>query len=106
MEEVPRADLEKGDLFFTPYFKPLWKSYSLASMDASCWTDPDNTTKEEAEYQKQKSKKLDMTMLSLEMRKARKEHAESLGFKGFFLALVQPDISFDMILETVYNLLI
>ncbi|PMD26886.1 hypothetical protein NA56DRAFT_698127 [Hyaloscypha hepaticicola] len=60
------------------------KSYSLASMDASFWTDPDNTPEEKPEYQEYKSAKHDLTVLSLEMRKARKEHAESLGFKGFF----------------------
>jgi hypothetical protein len=84
-KKVPRADLEKGDLFFTPYFKPIWESYSLAKMDASFWTDPDNTPEEEAEYQKHKSESHELTtMHSLEMRKARKEYAKSLGFKGFF----------------------
>ncbi len=29
-KKVPRADLENGDLFFTPYFKPIWESYGLA----------------------------------------------------------------------------
>lgn len=53
-------------------------------MDASFWTDPDNTPEEKPEYQEYKSAKHDLTVLSLEMRKARKEHAESLGFKGFF----------------------
>jgi len=83
-KKVPRADLEQGDLFFTPYFKPIWESYSLATMDASFWTDPDNTPEEEAEYRKHKSEKNKLTTLSLEMRKARKEHATSLGFLGIF----------------------
>lgn len=83
-KKVPRADLEKGDLFFSPYFTPIWESSSLATMDASFWTDPDNTPEEEAEYQKNKSEKHELTMLSLEMRNARKEHAKSLGFKGVF----------------------
>jgi len=83
-QRVPRADLEKGNLFFTPYFKPIWESYSLATMDASFWTDPDNTPEEEAKYEKHKSEKHELTSLSLEMRKARKEHAESLGFKGVY----------------------
>ncbi|KAE9376009.1 hypothetical protein N431DRAFT_556289 [Stipitochalara longipes BDJ] len=83
-KKVPRADLEKGDLFFTPYFKPIWESYDMASMDASFWTDPDNTPEEETEYQKHKSEKHELIVLSLEMWKARKEYAESLGFKGVF----------------------
>jgi hypothetical protein len=83
-KKVPRTDLEKGDLFFTPYFKPIWESYSLATLDASFWADPDNTPEEEAEYQKHKSEKHELTMLSLEMRKARTEHAKSQGFKGVF----------------------
>lgn len=83
-KKVPRADLEKGDLFFTPYFKPIWESYSLANMDASFWTDLSNTPEEEAEYQKHMSEKHELTVLSLKMRKARKEHAESLGLKGGF----------------------
>jgi hypothetical protein len=81
-KKVPRADLENGDLFFTPYFKPIWESYGLARMDASYWTDPDNTPEEEAEYQKHKLEKHEMIELTLEMRKVRKEHAQSLGFKG------------------------
>jgi hypothetical protein len=83
-KKVPRADLEKGDLFFTPYFTPIWESYSLAAMDTSFWTDPDNTPEEEAEYQKHELEKHELTVLSLEMGKARKEHAQSLGFKGVF----------------------
>lgn len=82
--KVPRADIENGDLFFTPYFKPIWESYGMASMDASFWTDPDNTPEEEAEYQKHRLEKHELVKLFLEMRKARKEHAESLGFKGVF----------------------
>jgi hypothetical protein len=82
--KVPRADLEKGDLFFTPYFRPIWESFDMASMDAAFWTDPSNTPEEEDEYRKHRSERSELTTLSLEMRKARKEYAESLGFKGVF----------------------
>ena len=80
-KKVPRADIENGQLFFTPYFRPIWMSYGLARMDASFWTDPDNTPEEEDEYREITSEKSRMTTLSLEMRKKRKEYAESLGFK-------------------------
>ncbi|KUJ22639.1 uncharacterized protein LY89DRAFT_728759 [Mollisia scopiformis] len=83
-KKVPRADLENGDLFFTPYFKPIWESYNMAHMDASFWTDPDNTAEEEEEYQKNRSEKHQSTMFSLEMRKARKDHATSLGYERVF----------------------
>lgn len=83
-KKVSRADLENGDLFFTPYFTPIWESYGLAHMDASFWTDPDKTPDEEDEYREHQSELHKLTSLSLEMRKARKEHATSLGFKGVF----------------------
>ena len=54
----------------------------MARMDASFWTDPDNTPEEEDEYREIMSEKSRMTTLSLEMRKKRKEYAESLGFNG------------------------
>jgi hypothetical protein len=53
-------------------------------MDATFWIDPDNTPEEEAEYQKHKAEKHELMVLSLQMRKARKEHAQSSGFKGVF----------------------
>ncbi|PQE17436.1 hypothetical protein CJF32_00008669 [Rutstroemia sp. NJR-2017a WRK4] len=83
-KKVPRADLENGDLFFTPYFIPIWESFGLASMDASFWTDPSNTPEEEDEYRKHMSERSELTTLSLAMRDARKEHAKSLGFHGVF----------------------
>lgn len=81
-KKVPRADLENGDLFFTPYFKPIWESYSMARMDVSFWTDPDATDEEEVEYREARTKRSEMTTLSLKMRRVRKEYAELLGFKG------------------------
>lgn len=81
-KKVTRADLENGDLYFTPYFKPVWESYGLAQMDALWWTDPDNTPEEEAEYQKHNWEEHEMIELTLEMSKVRKEYAQSLGFKG------------------------
>ncbi|PQE23756.1 hypothetical protein CJF30_00008736 [Rutstroemia sp. NJR-2017a BBW] len=78
--KVPRSDLENGDLFFTPYFTPIWESFGLASMDASFWTDPNSTPEEEDEYRKNRSERSELTTLTLEMRKARKEYADSLGF--------------------------
>lgn len=83
-KKVSRADLENGNLFFTPYFSPIWESYSMATLDAAFWTDPDNTPEEEAEYRKHKSEKRKLTRLSLEMSKARGEYAKSIGFKGVF----------------------
>ncbi|PQE16437.1 hypothetical protein CJF31_00009656 [Rutstroemia sp. NJR-2017a BVV2] len=81
-KKVPRADLENGDLFFTPYFRPIWESFGMASMDASFWTDPSSTTEEEDEYRKYRSERSELTTLSLKMRDARKEHAKSLEFQG------------------------
>jgi len=83
-KKVSRADVENGDLFFTPYFQPSWESYALACMDVLNWTDPDNTPKEEAEYQEHMAEKHEIIELSLSMRQARKEYAQSLGIKGGF----------------------
>lgn len=83
-QKVPRADIENGDLYFTPYFSPLWMSYGLAQMDAMFWSDPDITSEEEAEYRKSQAEKAELTTLSLDMRNVRKEHAESLGFTGVY----------------------
>jgi len=83
-KKVSRADLENGDLFFTPYFQPIWEGYDLATMDIAFWTDPSNTPEEEDEYEKHRSEKHELTMLSLKMRKERKEYAESLGMRGVF----------------------
>lgn len=83
-KKVPRADLENGELFFTPYFKPIRENFSLASLDAAFWTDPDNTDEQEAEYLKHKLENGELTKLSLDMRKERTEYARSLGFKGAY----------------------
>ena len=83
-KKVSRADLQNGDMFFSPYFKPIWEEFGMASIDAAFWTDPDNTPEEEAEYRKHMAEMHKMTTLSLAMRQARKEYAQTLGIKGGF----------------------
>ncbi|KAH6714693.1 hypothetical protein BKA61DRAFT_735062 [Leptodontidium sp. MPI-SDFR-AT-0119] len=81
-KKVSRTDLENGNLFFSPYFSPIWESYGLAQMDAMFWTDPDQTPEEEAEHEKLKVEQHEMLELARDMRRVRLEHAQSLGFKG------------------------
>jgi hypothetical protein len=83
-KKVSRADLENGDLYFSPHFKPIWESYDLANLDAAFWTDPDNTPEEEAEYRAQSNEKSELVKLSLKMGNARGEYAKSLGYKGIW----------------------
>lgn len=76
-KKVSRADLENGDLYFSPYFKPRWESYGMACLDAGLWTDPDLTPEEEAEYWTYETEKHRLLKLSMEMMRARKEYAKS-----------------------------
>lgn len=49
-KKVPRKDIESGELYHTPYFKPIWEGFEMACFDVAFWKDPNSTEEEEGRY--------------------------------------------------------